>query len=186
MLFRSQEAWTLFRIGELEDFSERKAFRGSQFPVSKFDDFARVFVPRWLSTSRLHVNTLVALLKKVGPAIVICHSQGGEISVDAMAEVPELFAALIAIEPSSKLEKTETRINGPTTIVAGDFLDQAFWQTRYKGWCDWVSSISENGDVATLLQPDHGLQRGNSHMLMMDKNSADVLDVCLESVFLTT
>ena len=104
-LLRSQEeAWSLFRIGPPEGFAARTPFPGSLFPIEAFDAFARMMVPRWLTTTPLHVEALVALLQRTGPAVVICHSQGGEITLDAAMRVPQLFAGLIAVEPSTVLD----------------------------------------------------------------------------------
>ena len=96
-----EEAWSLFRIGPPEGFAARTPFPGQQFPVSAFDTFARSFVPRWLTTTQLQAQALIAVLERTGPAIVICHSQGGEITFDALEEAPRLFASIIALEPSN-------------------------------------------------------------------------------------
>ncbi len=83
-ILRSQEeAWSIFRIGPADGFATRTPFQGSLFPVEAFDAFVRNMVPRWLTTSPLHVKALIELLHNTGPAIVMCHSQGGETALDA-------------------------------------------------------------------------------------------------------
>ena len=125
---------------------------------------------RWLRTTSLHTSALLAVLKKTGPAIVVCHSQGGEITFDAIAQAPELFDRIIALEPSGFPQDADTLGDTELTLVAGDFLDTApHWIHRAKGW----SSLVANAANVTLIN-SASLTSGNSHMLMMDENS-DIL-----------
>ena len=167
-LLRSmEEAWTLFRIGRREGFTSRTPFEGQQFPVAQFDSFARWFVPRWLTTSGVQTDALLAVLDRTGPATVICHSQGAEIAFDAHRRNPSGFAAIIALEPS-ELHGT------PTRILAGDYLeaDQA-WIARRAAW----RALASGDSVAFIEAPDIGT--GNSHMLMCDRNAHEILDLAL-------
>ena len=170
-----EEAWSLFRIGTKENFGLRRPFENQQFPVANFIEFAKCFVPRWLSTTPLQVNALISVLHRTGPAIVICHSQGGEIAFDAFAQEPQLFEAIIALEPSGNPAVGADFTQTPTHIVAGDFLDiNQMWKDRRKVW----QSLAAVEGV-TFSGPER-LGAGNSHMLMMDLNSDHVLDVVLD------
>ncbi|MEP1696501.1 MAG: alpha/beta fold hydrolase [Paracoccaceae bacterium] len=175
-LLRSmEEAWVLFRIGTKEGFATRTPFDGQKFPVAYFDTFARSFAPRWLHTTQLHTNALVAVLRKTGPAIVICHSQGGEITFDAQAKAPELFKRIIALEPSGLPSDFAAVRDLDITILAGDFLDTApHWQKRSVDWTEFAAAAS-----STVQQQKTLLTKGNSHMLMMDKNSDLILELML-------
>lgn len=170
-LLRSmEEAWVLFRIGAKEGFASRTPFEGQKFPFAHFETFARIFVPRWLGTTSLHTSALLAVLQKTGPAIVVCHSQGGEITFDAQAQAPDLFDRIIALEPSGFPQSADSLGDTDVILVAGDYLDTApHWTDRTKGW----TSLATNSANVTLID-DATLTRGNSHMLMMDENS-DVL-----------
>ncbi|MBG6204285.1 pimeloyl-ACP methyl ester carboxylesterase [Labrenzia sp. EL_13] len=178
-----QEAWTLFRIGPSGGFSTRTPFENGQFPVKSFDAFSRMLVPRWLTTTPLHVAALVAVLKRLGPAIIICHSQGGEIALDAMAEVPDLFAGFIGIEPSTRLSDPELVAPVPTVLFAGDFLDiDHRWRERQQHWSDWVVTNRKHGGRATLIRSGHDLRSGHTHMPMLDHGSEDCLSACLQAL----
>ncbi|MEX0285636.1 MAG: alpha/beta fold hydrolase [Paracoccaceae bacterium] len=181
-----EEAWTLFRIGRPENYASRTPFARSQFPVEAFDAFAQMMVPRWLTTTPLHVNALVAVLKRVGPAVVMCHSQGGEIALDAARRVPELFAGYIGIEPSTTLDDPQILKDIPTVIFSGDYLDCApHWLTRRHVWESWVASMTRNGFPARLVSvPD--VQTGHSHCPMFDSNSAQCLATILSAFEETT
>ncbi|ABD56694.1 alpha/beta fold hydrolase [Jannaschia sp. CCS1] len=170
-----EEAWLLFRIGSKEGFETRTPFAGQKFPVSKFDALARSFVPRWLHTTQLQTEALLAVLRGTGPAIVVCHSQGGEIVFDAQSRAPDLFARIIALEPSGLPPDANTLTDMPVTLVAGDFLDTAtHWANRSASWRN-LSLTMTSVDVLDTAS----FSPGHSHMLMMDQSS----EVILEEVF---
>ena len=73
-----EEAWDLFRFGPAAVFEDRKPFVGQQFPVQALAALAERFAPRWIGTSQLQTNGLLAVLARTGPALVICHSQGAD------------------------------------------------------------------------------------------------------------
>jgi len=175
-LLRSmEEAWSLFRFGSAPYFEKRIPFKGQRFPVEHFENFARSFTPRWTSTTDLQVSALRAVLQHTGPAMVICHSQGGELVFDAHNNEPELFAEIIALEPSNYPASAKTLTNTPTRIIIGDYLDvHPQWVERQS---DWIKLSTEPG--VELIGPDQ-FGKGNSHMLMMDTNSDVILDHALQ------
>ena len=167
MLRSMEEAWTLFRIGPEGGFAKGQTNPGQQFPVAAFETFARSFVPRWLTTTHLHVAAFLALLERLGPSLVVCHSQGGEIVFDAHAKAPQNFASIIALEPSGYPEDGKVLTNTPTHILAGDFLDTAdTWITREAAW----------KALGTRYSGAARFGGGNTHMLMSDLNSAKVFE----------
>ncbi|MCK0138504.1 alpha/beta fold hydrolase [Aliiroseovarius sp. F47248L] len=173
-----EEAWTLFRIGPADGFATRTPFPGQLFPVRHFETFARQFVPRWLGTTPLQSTALQAVLERIGPALVICHSQGAEVTFDALSTAPELFEGIIAIEPSGLPDDANHAPNPPIVICAGDFLDtDSDWQTRAIGW-DWFAQGAKTVRVLGAT----AFTSGNSHMMMMDTNNADVLDRALDAL----
>jgi len=170
-----EEAWTLFRLGRADGFATLTAFPCQRFPVDAFDRFAHSFVPRWFGTSALQTRALLAALDRIGPALVICHSQGGELAFDALAQAPHLFSALLALEPSGVPDAPEALGTTPITLVTGDYLDTAdFWIARNR---DWTNLTGTGAAVQRIDTRDLG--GGNSHMLMMDNNSEAVLDAAL-------
>ena len=177
-----EEAWTLFRIGPPEGFATRTAYPGQLFPVESFDTFARSFVPRWLTTSPLQVSAIVAVLERIGPALVICHSQGGELTFDAHREAPQLFHGIVALEPSGLPNVARDLAGIPLALCIGDFLDTApLWIERKRAWNALAEELAMVGGAATLLAQDD-LGEGNSHLLMMDSNSELTLDQVLAAV----
>ncbi|SEW12415.1 hypothetical protein SAMN05444851_1561 [Aliiroseovarius sediminilitoris] len=172
------EAWTLFRIGPPSGFATRTPFPGQLFPVNQFEAFARCFVPRWLGTTSLQSAALLAVLNRTGPAMVICHSQGAEVTFDARSTAPDLFEGIIAIEPSSLPGDADHASKQPIVICAGDFLDtNPDWQTRARGW----ERFAQAAETVRFLGVS-AFTPGNSHMMMMDANNAEVLDNALEAL----
>ena len=182
-ILRSQEeAWSIFRIGPPEGFADRTPFPGSLFPVEAFDTFARMMVPRWLTTTPLHVDALVALLQRTGPSIVICHSQGGEIALDAARRVPELFDGFVGIEPSTVLEDAADLRSIPTVLFAGDFLETSPYAIkRDQDWQSWIETLDRDGTPAQLLKRPEGLY-GFTHFPMLDHHGDRCLNTCLKTL----
>lgn len=169
-----EEAWSLFRIGPKDGFASRTPFSGQRFPVAHFERFARSFVPRWLGTTALQVNALLAVLERTGPAIVICHSQGGEVTFDALAQRPDRFCKVIAIEPSHTPKGDEEPQDIPVHVVIGDHLDcDAFWSRRQDTWTSMTAAQNYT------LHDASDLGCGHSHMLMLDLKSDHVLSSVL-------
>lgn len=170
-LLRSmEEAWTLFRFGNAEGFASRQPFQNQKFPVANLERFARSFVPRWLSTTPLHTQVLLDVLRHIGPAHVICHSQGGEITFDAHRCAPELFASIIALEPSGSPESSALLDQTPFCCVVGDYLHiTPLWCNRRSDW-ERLAKTQQG----YLISPDD-FGPGNSHMLMQDANSEQIL-----------
>jgi pimeloyl-ACP methyl ester carboxylesterase len=180
-MFRTKkEAWELFRIGpSYEVGGQRVAFEGQQFPVEAFDQFAMQGVPRWVTNDAATQKAYDALVERICPCIVVVHSQGGSFGFNAALAAPGKIKALVAVEPSGAPDPAAVdlgKLKGvPHLIVWGDFRDKvAVWQrvqvapTKYR---DALAAAGGKADVLDL--PAMGI-KGNTHMLMMDRNSDDI------------
>lgn len=176
-----EEAWTLFRFGTRGGFRTRTPFPHQKFPVEHLDKFAQHFVPRWLTTTPLHVAGLISVLERTGPAIVICHSQGGEITFDAQAKIPSLIKAIIAVEPSTAECDLITMQECPLVLMKGDHMDEdPDTAERARRWVALIDNLTNLGGRARLLDTVSEIAPGGSHMLMMDQHSKECLDVALQ------
>jgi pimeloyl-ACP methyl ester carboxylesterase len=170
-----EEAWVLFRFGAATDFTTRAAFTGQRFPVETLEAFARSFVPRWLGTGPLQTRAFLEVLRRLGSATVICHSQGGEVVFDALSEASEAFHGIIALEPSALPPDRGSLKDLPMTLVAGDFLDIApHWEERAAGW----AQLSRSTPTVNLLETKD-VAPGHSHMLMMDRGCDDLFEAVI-------
>ena len=188
--FRAKkEGWDLFRIGPADGWSrepsERRAVLGQQFPIEAYDQFAKQSVPRWAGNDAATQKAYDALVQKVCPCVIVVHSQGGNFGYNAALNNPERVKALVLIEPSGAPapEKAEAaRVKGiPHLIVWGDYIDRVpIWGNLVKANERWADAVREAGGTVEWLElPKAGLT-GNSHMLMMDKNSDEVAKLVQE------
>ena len=187
-IFRSKaEAWEIFRVGTRDGYSDspaaRRANDGQQFPVEAFDQFAMHSVPRWVDNDAPTQAAYNALIERVGPCVVIVHSQGGNFGFNAALTHPDHVKAVIALEPSGAPRVDDPRIDAalhiPHLFIWGDYLDQ------YPVWCDNIvvssrryhEALADKGAATTWMElPASGIS-GNSHMLMMDKNSDEIASI---------
>lgn len=172
-----EEAWVLFRIGPREGYLGREGFPGQRFPVAAFEQFVRQSVPRWTSTTPAATAAFSAVLARVGKAIVICHSQGGQIAFGAGARAPERVAAMVAVEPSGFSEETAPWRGKPIQMIYGDYQEAETGVHNLmlagRAWAE--QAVAAGAEVEITHLPTQGIH-GNSHMMMMDDNSDAVLD----------
>ena len=179
-----QNPFERFRIGQgagswNADPGQMKVLPGNQFPVEAYDTFMKKVVPRWMSTDGATIAAYTALLDKLGPSAVLCHSQGCGFGFRVAQARPELFKALVAIEPAvaGDPDQAGKLKDVPTLIVYGDFIDgDARWPTMRQFALDYAAAMrAAGGSVDVVNLPDIGIS-GNSHMLMMDKNNGAIAD----------
>jgi hypothetical protein len=134
------------------------------------------------------VAALAALLDKIGPAVVLVHSQSGQYGIDvAIAKPAGLVKAVVSVEPVSC---TVLDINSwvskqvPLLTIFGDFFNDnpnTEWPGHMTDCETTVAAINAAGGVAKnihLSAPPYNIA-GNSHMLMMDLNNQQIADIIL-------
>ena len=181
-IFRTKkEAWELFRIGpSYEVGGKREAFEGQQFPIEAFDQFGKQGVPRWATNDAATQKAYDALVQKVCPCIIVVHSQGGNFGFTAALNAPDKVKALIAIEPSGAPDPGEGRRReaegraAPHRVGRLSSTSTRCGRSIAANPIKWAQAIAAAGGKAdTFDLPKMGI-KGNTHMLMMDKNSDDV------------
>lgn len=180
--FRTKkEAWELFRLGPqgsyTTDPSSRKTFaEGSQFPVSAFDQFGKQGVPRWATNDEATQAAYDHYVQAVCPCVILVHSQGANFAFKAALKAADKIKGVIAIEASGAPEADKvdlTPLKGvPHLVVWGDYLDRhPYWERTTKTIDRYEQALRKQGtEVSRIDLPKVGM-RGNSHMLMMDRNS---------------
>jgi len=181
-MFRTKkEAWELFRFGQTynADPKQRVAKEGTQFPLEAFDQFNKQGIPRWVTNDGVTQKAYDAYVEKACPCVILVHSQGGNFGITAALNNPDKVKALVLVEPSGSPDPAKTDISAlskvPTLWVWGDYInDVPFWANIYKKQEAFRAAIQAKGGQADLLNlPAVGI-KGNSHMLMMDRNSAEI------------
>jgi pimeloyl-ACP methyl ester carboxylesterase len=153
---------------------------GSQFPVEAYDNYMKQSVPRWLSTDAAIIEAYLALVDKVCPCVVLAHSQGGAFAFKVAEQRPDKVKALVAVESATAgiLANAAKLKNTPVLMVFGDYVDQhPRWATFKKIDTEYANAVrAAGGTVDWVDLPALGI-RGNSHMMMQDKNNAEIAEV---------
>ncbi|MGB7835088.1 MAG: hypothetical protein WBL84_23070 [Xanthobacteraceae bacterium] len=179
-------AWVNFRFGP--EFA--KPFSDLQFPLEAIDQYSAQIVPNTESfldgDTRNTVEALAELLDRIGPAVVLVHSQSGAFGLDLVRNGAKV-AGLIDVEgncaPITNAELDTAFKNVPFLSVWGDHSEGAVGfngDTRRNGCVATVNALKErSADASLLLLPAHGIA-GNSHMMMLDKNNLKIADLLIE------
>lgn len=178
--------WSNFRMGPVfsEDRGRRVAYEGTRFPVEFYDEFCKQIVPRWRSMDDWAQAAYDALVARFDEGCVImAHSQGANFAIPAALARPEKVKALVLLEPARAPDPAEVDFSRvahiPTLILWGDFI-------KVPELCAWTKLAyfdifpkyyrlmkGMGAPVDWLDLPDAGV-RGNTHLMMMDRNSRDV------------
>lgn len=157
-----------------------KLLPGSQFPKEGYDNFTRQGVPRWTTTDDAIIAAYTELVDKVCPCVVLVHSQSGQFGFRVAQARPDKVKALVLVEPAGvgDRKRVDRLRNVPMLAVYGDYIDQdARWPKIRANGVGFLVEAGKHGaryDVIDL--PKIGI-RGNSHMIMMDRNSDQVAGV---------
>ncbi|HZH08175.1 MAG TPA: alpha/beta fold hydrolase [Lautropia sp.] len=180
--FRTKkEGWELFRIGPTYDTvpEKRVAFEGTQFPTAAYDQFGKQSVPRWSTNDEATQAAYDALVQKVCPCVIVVHSQGGNFAFTAALRAPDKVKGIVAVEPSGAPDPAKVDVSAlkgtPHLFVWGDYIDRnEFWKKIVLGPQKYQAALAAGGGVAEVLDLPKAGVAGNSHMLMMDRNSDQV------------
>ena len=171
--------WTRFRIGPPGSFESRTTYPGSQFPAdpASYLNFVRQGVPRFTTTDELALDAYLALLDRVGPSVVMAHSQAGLFGWRAAQERPDKVRGLVLVEPATvgDAAKAAALKDIPVLLVYGDHIAQdARWPAIRRNGVAFAERVrAAGGSVDVVDLPERGIH-GNSHMVMMDRNSDQV------------
>jgi len=94
-----------FRIGDGPnsydpDPAKRKTMPGSLFPSEAYDNFVKQGVPRWTTNDEATIAAYVEEVDRIGPCIIMVHSQAGSFGFKVAQTRPDKVKALIAVEPA--------------------------------------------------------------------------------------
>lgn len=179
-------AWAAFRWGP----SFGVPFADTQFPVKAAAEFSKQGIPglnALLPAPDPNFAELSDLAAKVGGAVLLGHSQSGGMPFNAALSNPTGVKGMIMIESGCSSSYTDAQITTlakiPTLILFGDHLDSPNpfpFPALFEGCKQFVSRLSAAGGNATALQLSQAGLRGNSHMMMIDKNNLQVADLILK------
>ena len=181
-----QSAWTSFRFGP--KFGE--AFPDEQFPLDAVDEFYKQMIPDLNSTLPQNPNPtwtqMAALGVKLHGAILVGHSESGFFPEQAALIDPTGIRGIVTIEtdcPTLTPAQLATLAKIPTLVMYGDHLAEVTqplnWMDAFESCSRFVAQLKRAGGDAEMMHlPDLGI-KGNSHMLMQDKNSIQIADLLI-------
>ena len=138
------------------------------------------------------LKALSDLASQVNGAVLMGHSQSGAFPLAAALLNPAAAKGLVLVEPGGcppnyTDEQIKTLAAIPVLAVFGDHRDtptgigiRPSWQLSFEGCQALIGRLKAAGGQAEMLAPaDRGI-RGNSHMIMQDKNNLQIADLILQ------
>jgi pimeloyl-ACP methyl ester carboxylesterase len=191
--FSDEVVWPNFRFGS----KPGAPYEGSQFPVGAADELSRQAVPDvsfgGVPNPNPTLKALSDLAGQVNGAVLMGHSQSGSFPLAAALLNPAVAKGLVLVEPGGcpgnfTDEQIKTLATLPILVIFGDYRDTPTglptfptWQARFEGCQALIGRITKAGGQAQMLAPpEQASLRGNSHMIMQDKNNLQVADLILK------
>jgi pimeloyl-ACP methyl ester carboxylesterase len=186
-LYPREGAWVNFLFGP----SYGVAWPDERFPLGSLDEYTSQLVPNTevtlVNDGTNTINDLALLLDKIGPAIIIVHSQSGTYGLGTVVRRANLVKGLISVEggctPITTSDVTSYYKQVPFLSFWGDHSVGAVGangDARRTGCQATVASFKSAGGNATFLSlPDDLGIHGNSHMMMMDNNNLQLADILM-------
>jgi hypothetical protein len=182
-----QTAWSVFRFGP----TYGTPFPDGQFPIQAVDELYKQMIPDLnglLPNPNPTWTNMAALAKKLNGAILMGHSESGFFPEQAALIDPTGVRGIISIEmpcaTNLKAAELSTLAKIPTLVMFGDHLNDikggiANWANSYDTCEKFVKQLTDaGGDAEMMYLPKMGI-KGNSHMLMQDKNNLQLADLIL-------
>lgn len=162
-------------------------YEGQRFPTDYYDQLMMQSVPRWLTSDAWTLNAYTAYMermrKRVDGVVIMAHSQGSIFAMKEAALYPDFVKALVLVEPVGFCDTKEDFAaisNIPQLYIWGDFTSEKYepvhsmvdnFRKNNKRWRATMEEV--HTDYTWLSLPEKGIF-GNSHMLMMDNNNAEI------------
>ena len=183
-----QTAWAVFRFGP----TFNTAYPDGQFPVQAADELYKQMIPDFnavLPTPNPTWKNMAALAVQLHGAVLMGHSESGFFPEQAALIDPSGVKGIISIEMPCATDLTADQIavlaKIPTLVMFGDHLGDvqgrfaSQWPNSFDSCQKFVQQVTQaGGDAQMMSLPKMGI-KGNSHMLMQDKNNLQLADLIL-------
>jgi pimeloyl-ACP methyl ester carboxylesterase len=190
--FSDEVVWPNFRFGAKAD----APYADSQFPVTAVAELSKQGVPDvsfgGVPTPNPTFKALSDLAAQVNGAVLMGHSQSGAFPLAAALLNPTVVRGLILVEPGTcpstyTDEQIKTLAAIAVLAVFGDHRDtptgigiRPSWQLSFESCQALIARLRAAGGRAEMLSPAETGIRGNSHMIMQDKNNLQIADLILK------
>ena len=190
--FSDEVVWPNFRLGS----KPGAPYADSQFPVTAVDDLSKQGVPDvsfgGVPNPNPTLKALSDLASQLDGAVLMGHSQSGAFPLAAALLNPAVTKGLVLVEPGGcppnyTDEQVKTLATLPVLVVFGDHRDtptgigiRPSWQLSFESCQTLIGRLKAAGGQAQMLSPAETGIRGNSHMMMQDKNNLQIADLILK------
>ncbi len=192
--FSDEVVWPNFRFGS----GPGVPYSDTQFPVSAVDELSKQGVPDvsfgGVPFPNPTLKALSDLAAQLNGAVLMGHSQSGPFPLAAALLNPAAAKGLVLVEPggcpgSFTDDQIKTLATIPILAVYGDHRDtwsgignpnEHFWQRSFQSCEALINRVKAAGGRAEMLDPSARATRGNSHMIMQDKNNLQIADFILQ------
>lgn len=192
--------WGENKIWKTWGFGDKpnEPYSDTQYPVDYIEQLYASFSPQISEVNtenkksgkgdkgadKTEVTNIISLLEETGPAVLMVHSMGGVTGVEVVKERPDLVKALVVIEPvgapTDKELLKEKFIDIPFLAVYGDYIESRGQAGRYEASKEAAKILNEIGGVGEVItMTDLGV-KGNTHLMMQDKNSSDISKLIID------
>jgi len=180
--------WTVFRFGP----KYGEVFADGQFPIEAVEELYKQMIPDLNSTLPQTANPtwaqMAVLGAKLGGAILMGHSESGFFPEQAALINASGIKGIVSIEmpcvTDLSAQQIATLAKIPTLVMFGDHLGDVTggpvsWAQSFETCKTFADQVKKaGGDIEMMHLPAMGI-KGNSHMLMQDKNSDQLADLVI-------
>ena len=169
-------------------------YEDSKFSIEHLDTFYKMIVPVCIDErfdglgSPMKAERIIDLLIDIGPAIVLSHSGSGLSCFDAVKLAPDMFEAIITVEPVKvPTGEEEIKANYLNQRILGVFGDHR--EERSQAGADMVGKFNDLNNLIKVVNEENGIAEmidlpaigitGNSHVMMLDSNNQEIADLIL-------
>ncbi|SCW66156.1 Alpha/beta hydrolase family protein [Sphingobium faniae] len=159
---------------------------GDRFPMRQLEHYGAQLWPDFGIPAAFAANRpgqsdprtiapLAQLVDRLGPVVLVTHSQGGHVGWELAKARPEGVKAIVSVEPA----QTSPGLDHPdfpditVRLMWGDNLPEEGGTLTLRDIASAREIMALRPKVSLDLLPEHGVV-GNGHMLMMDDNSAQL------------
>jgi hypothetical protein len=140
-----------------------------------------IFAPPVLANPNPTIAALSELASKADDLVVLTHSQSSVWGMDAFLSNPKGIRGSVLVEPQNCPAYTDQQVKAlaklPILIVFADHIEVAERRVGFDACQALSARINAAGGNSKFVHlPAVGI-RGNSHMMMMDKNSLQIADL---------
>ena len=190
--FSDEVVWPNFRFGS----KPGAPYADSQFPVAAVGELSKQGVPDvsfgGVPTPNPTFKALSDLATQLNGAVLMGHSQSGSFPLAAALLNPGVAKGLVLVEPGrGPADYTDDQITTlaaiPVLVVFGDHRDtptgigiRPSWQLSFESCQQLIGRLKAAGGQAEMLDPSERGIKGNSHMIMQDRNHLQIADLILK------